>query len=137
MPTQLQFWKFESIGVPYQEVYIFNQTLHTLSRFHIFKTQTGASIKINVNDVEEGFWVFMAFFLKDWMKLLHQFGLDTLMNSSYASISVKFYSCLLFLEMVTLPKSPLPSSTASSIDMEIDTDYLKTAKKGGGHKGQS
>lgn len=137
MPTQLQFWKFESIGVPYQEVYIFNQTLHTLSRFHIFKTQTGASIKINVNDVEEGFWVFMAFFLKDWMKLLHQFGLDTLMNSSYASISVKFCSCLLFLEMVTLPKSPRPSSTASSIDIEIDTDYLKTAKKGGGHKGQS
>ena len=137
MPTQLQFWKFESIGVPYQEVYKFNQTLHTLSRFHIFKTQTGASIKINVNDVEEGFWVFMAFFLKDWMKLLHQFGLDTLMNSSYASISVKFCSCLLFLEMVTLPKSPRPSSTASSIDIEIDTDYLKTAKKGGGHKGQS
>lgn len=79
----------------------------------------------------------MAFFLKDWMKLLHQFGLDTLMNSSYASISVKFYSCLPFLEMVTLPKSPRPSSTASSIDIEIDTDYLKTAKKGGGHKGQS
>lgn len=137
MPTQLQFWKFEIIGVPYQEVYIFNQTLPTLSRFHIFKTQTGASIKINVNDVEEGFWVFMAFFLKDWMKLLHQFGLDTLMNSSYASISVKFYSCLLFLEMITLLKSPHPSSTASSIDIEIDTDYLKTAKKGGGHKGQS
>ncbi|XP_027048145.1 uncharacterized protein LOC113675743 isoform X9 [Pocillopora damicornis] len=37
-------------------------------------------------------------------------------------------------EMVTLPKSPRPSSTASSIDIEIDTDYLKTAKKGGGHK---
>ncbi|PFX23761.1 hypothetical protein AWC38_SpisGene11675 [Stylophora pistillata] len=37
-------------------------------------------------------------------------------------------------EMVTLPKSPHPSSTASSVDLETDTDYLKTARKGGGHK---
>ena len=72
-----------------------------------------------------------------WRKGSEFSWLFTLMNSSYASISVKFYSCLLFLEMVTLPKSPYPSSTASSIDIEIDTDYLKTAKKGGGHKGQS
>ena len=41
-----------------------------------------------------------------------------------------------FSEMVTLPNSPCPSSTASAaIDIETDTDYLKTAKKGGGHKG--
>lgn len=72
-----------------------------------------------------------------WRKGSEFSWLFTLMNSSYASISVKFYSCLLFLEMITLPKSPHPSSTASSIDIEIDTDYLKTAKKGGGHKGQS
>jgi len=37
--------------------------------------------------------------------------------------------------MVTLPGSPRPSSAASSIDIETNTDYLKIAKKGGGHKG--
>ncbi|XP_020609428.1 uncharacterized protein LOC110048011 [Orbicella faveolata] len=37
-------------------------------------------------------------------------------------------------EMVTLPSSPRPSSAASSIDIETNTDYLKIAKKGGGHK---
>ena len=37
--------------------------------------------------------------------------------------------------MVTLPSSPRPSSAASSIDIETNTDYLKMAKKGGGHKG--
>ena len=42
---------------------------------------------------------------------------------------------LCLIEMVTLPSSLRPSSTASSIDIETNTDYLKTAKKGGGHKG--
>jgi len=38
-------------------------------------------------------------------------------------------------EMVTLSNSPHPSSAAtSSVDIETDTDYLKTARKGGGHK---
>ena len=43
---------------------------------------------------------------------------------------------LCLIEMVTLPSSPRPSSTASSIDIETNTDYLKIAKKGGGHKGK-
>ncbi|XP_078345340.1 uncharacterized protein LOC144630857 isoform X5 [Oculina patagonica] len=37
-------------------------------------------------------------------------------------------------EMVTVPSSPRRSSAASSIDIETNTDYLKIAKKGGGHK---
>lgn len=43
----------------------------------------------------------------------------------------------LFLsEMVTLSNSPHPFSAATSnVDIETDTDYLKTARKGGGHKG--
>ena len=34
--------------------------------------------------------------------------------------------------MVTVVSSPRPSSAA---EVEIDTEYLKTARKGGGHKG--
>ena len=38
--------------------------------------------------------------------------------------------------MVTLPNSPRKSAAGNSvIDIETDTDYLKIAKKGGGHKG--
>ncbi|CAH3128325.1 unnamed protein product [Porites lobata] len=38
-------------------------------------------------------------------------------------------------EMVTLPNSPRKSAAGNSvIDIETDTDYLKIAKKGGGHK---
>ena len=29
------------------------------------------------------------------------------------------------------------SNVDSSVDIETDTDYLKIAKKGGGHKGES
>ena len=36
------------------------------------------------------------------------------------------------LEMVTVASSPRPSSAA---EVETDTEYLKTARKGGGHKG--
>ena len=39
--------------------------------------------------------------------------------------------------MVTLPNSPRKSAAGNSvIDIETDTDYLKIAKKGGGHKGK-
>lgn len=41
------------------------------------------------------------------------------------------------VEMVTLPNSPRKSTAGNSvIDIETDTDYLKIAKKGGGHKGK-
>ena len=40
-------------------------------------------------------------------------------------------------EMVTVPKSPQSSNADSSVDIELDTDYLKIAKKGGGRKGES
>ena len=39
--------------------------------------------------------------------------------------------------MVTVPKSPQSSNADSSVDIELDTDYLKIAKKGGGRKGES
>jgi len=35
--------------------------------------------------------------------------------------------------MVTVASSPRPQS---AVDVNTDTDYLKIAKKGGGHKGQ-
>ena len=39
--------------------------------------------------------------------------------------------------MVTLPNSPRKSTAGNSVvDIETDTDYLKIAKKGGGHKGE-
>lgn len=39
--------------------------------------------------------------------------------------------------MVTLPNSPRKSTAGNSVvDIETDTDYLKIAKKGGGHKGK-
>lgn len=52
-------------------------------------------------------------------------------------ISLLTGSCTPFIiiEMVTLPSSPRPSSAASPIDIETNTDYLKIAKRGGGHKG--
>lgn len=37
--------------------------------------------------------------------------------------------------MVTV--SSRPSVLDTSVDIETDTDYLKIAKKGGGHKGKS
>lgn len=37
--------------------------------------------------------------------------------------------------MVTVSSSPRPSSAPSSEKIPIETDYLKIAKKGGGHKG--
>lgn len=42
---------------------------------------------------------------------------------------------IFFLEMVTVSSSPRPSSAPSSEKIPIETDYLKIAKKGGGHKG--
>ena len=41
-------------------------------------------------------------------------------------------TCL--LEMMTV--SSRPSTLDSSVDIETDTNYLKIAKKGGGHKGK-
>ena len=38
--------------------------------------------------------------------------------------------------MVTVVSSPRSPSAAGSADTPTDTDYLKTAKKGGGHKGK-
>ena len=40
-----------------------------------------------------------------------------------------------FLEMLTVSSPPRPSSADSSFEVETDTDYLRIAKKGGGHKG--
>jgi len=37
------------------------------------------------------------------------------------------------LEMVTVASSPRPEN--SSMEVETETQYLKIAKKGGGHKG--
>lgn len=39
--------------------------------------------------------------------------------------------------MLTLPNSPRQSCNTENpvVDIETDTDYLKIAKKGGGHKG--
>lgn len=38
--------------------------------------------------------------------------------------------------MVTVAStSPRPANLYSSMEVETETDYLKTAKKGGGHKG--
>jgi len=45
------------------------------------------------------------------------------------------YIFLPFPEMVTVSTSPRPSSMDSSVNIETETDYLKIAKKGGGHKG--
>ena len=39
------------------------------------------------------------------------------------------------LEMVTVCTSPRSPSEANSIDVQTEADYLKVAKKGGGHKG--
>ena len=43
---------------------------------------------------------------------------------------------ILVLEMVTVPNTPRSSTQDSSADVELDTNYLKMAKKGGGHKGK-
>ena len=49
----------------------------------------------------------------------------------------KFLMCLiLVLEMVTVPNTPQSFNQDSSVDVELDTNYLKMAKKGGGHKGK-
>ena len=49
----------------------------------------------------------------------------------------KFLMFLIFvLEMVTVPNTPRSSNEDSSVDVELDTNYLKMAKKGGGHKGK-
>ena len=39
------------------------------------------------------------------------------------------------LEMVTVCTSPSSQSAVNSVDVQTETDYLKIAKKGGGHKG--
>ena len=44
-------------------------------------------------------------------------------------LNILLHSCI---EMVTVASSPRPSSAA---EVETDTEYLKTARKGGGHKG--
>ena len=41
-----------------------------------------------------------------------------------------------FPEMVTVSTSPRPASAENSVNIETETDYLKIAKKGGGHKGK-
>jgi len=53
-------------------------------------------------------------------------------------VVVLLYSVVYSLvEMVTLPNSPRKSTAGNSVtDIETDTDYLKIAKKGGGHKGK-
>ena len=52
-------------------------------------------------------------------------------------------ACLFFLwlvnislEMVTVSSSPRPTNLDSSVNVKADTEYLKVAKKGGGHKGK-
>ena len=42
----------------------------------------------------------------------------------------------IFTEMVTVASSPRPSSHDGSLEIEMNTEYLKIAKKGGGHKGK-
>ena len=37
--------------------------------------------------------------------------------------------------MLTVSSRPRPSNADSSFEVETDTDYLRIAKKGGGHKG--
>ena len=37
--------------------------------------------------------------------------------------------------MVTVASSPRPANLDSSAEVDTETDYLKIAKKGGGHKG--
>ena len=39
--------------------------------------------------------------------------------------------------MVTVASSPRPANLDSSLEVDTETDYLKIAKKGGGHKGCS
>ena len=41
------------------------------------------------------------------------------------------------LEMVTVSSSPRPTNLDSSVSVKTDTEYLKIAKKGGGHKGRA
>lgn len=49
----------------------------------------------------------------------------------------KFLMCLIrVLEMVTVPNTPRSFNQDSSVDVELDTNYLQMAKKGGGHKGK-
>ena len=47
-----------------------------------------------------------------------------------------YLSSLVFVEMVTVVSSPRSPSAAGSADTPTQTDYLKIAKKGGGHKGK-
>lgn len=42
----------------------------------------------------------------------------------------------IFTEMVTVASSPRPSSHDGSLEIEMNTEYLKIAKMGGGHKGK-
>ena len=45
--------------------------------------------------------------------------------------------CLILVsEMVTVPNTPRSFNQDSSVDVELNTNYLKMAKKGGGHKGK-
>ena len=49
----------------------------------------------------------------------------------FVPILLKILLCTC-IEMVTVASSPRSSSAA---EVETDTEYLKTARKGGGHKG--
>ena len=44
--------------------------------------------------------------------------------------------CVFLSEMVTVSSTPRQSNIDASLDIETETDYLKIAKKGGGHKGK-
>lgn len=55
-------------------------------------------------------------------------------NFSILTFSFPFSISIFISEMMTVP-SRSQSSPDSSVDIETDTEYLKIAKKGGGHKG--
>ena len=62
---------------------------------------------------------------------------DSIYNVTRVVVLLYIYVVYSLVEMVTLPNSPRKSTAGNSIiDIETDTDYLKIAKKGGGHKGK-
>ena len=62
---------------------------------------------------------------------------DSIYNVTRVVVLLYIYVVYSLVEMVTLPNSPRKSAAGNSvIDIETDTDYLKIAKKGGGHKGK-
>ena len=52
-------------------------------------------------------------------------------------MNVSALTCNYFSEMLTVCDHRHPSALDTSLDVETDTDYLKIAKKGGGHKGKT